>query len=114
MAKTRNTPHPQQSSAKAKSEVNKMKGAATISTQPSNESDKMKVKKETVVGKDPEVERPNPSRSAKSNVYKRSGDDDIDQTGIESIMKAAAVVAALLGPAKTKTAAPAMAQKKTR
>jgi hypothetical protein len=45
---------------------------------------------------------------------KKSGDDDIDQTGIESIMKAAAAVAALLGPAKRKLAAAATTPKKTK
>jgi hypothetical protein len=54
----------------------------------------MKAKKKTVVGKkDSEAERHNPSRSAKSKADKKSGDDDIDRTGIESIMKASAAVA---------------------
>jgi hypothetical protein len=55
----------------------------------------MKAKKKAVVGKESEVERHNPSHSAKSKVDKKSGDDDIDWTGIESIMKAAAAVADL-------------------
>jgi hypothetical protein len=58
----------------------------------------MKVKKETEVGEYPEVERPNPSCSAKSNVNKKSGDDGVDRTWIDSIMKAAAAVAALSVP----------------
>jgi hypothetical protein len=49
MAKKRKTPRPKKS-------VNKMKGAATTSTPPSDESNKTKVKNETVVGEDPEVE----------------------------------------------------------
>jgi hypothetical protein len=80
MAKTQTTPRPQKSSAKAKAAVNKMKGAATKATPPSDESGKMKAKKKTVVGKDSEVERQKPSCSAKSNVDKKSGDDDIPVT----------------------------------
>jgi hypothetical protein len=45
---------------------------------------------------------------------KKSGDDDIDQTGIESIMKAAAAVAALSGPAKRRAAAAETAPTKTK
>jgi hypothetical protein len=52
MAKTRKTPRPQKSSAKAA--LNKMKGAATTDTPPSDESDEAKVKDETVVGEHPE------------------------------------------------------------
>jgi hypothetical protein len=90
-----------------------MKRAATKGTSPSDESDKTKAKKKTVVDKDSEVERQNPYRSAKSMADNKSGDDDIDRTGVESIMKAAAAVAALSGPAKRKAAAAATAPKKT-
>jgi hypothetical protein len=113
MAKTRKTPRPQKSSAKAKAAVNKMKGATTKATPHSEESDKMKAKKKKVVGKDSEAERQNPFRSAKSKVDKKSGDDDIDRTGIESIMKAAAAKA-LSSPVKRKAAAAAKAPKKTK
>jgi hypothetical protein len=92
MAKTRKTPRPQKSSAKAKAAVNKMKGAATTATPPSNESAEAKVKGETVVGDHPEVEQKNQAaRAVLSNTDKSSGDDD-DMTGIQSIMKAAAAV----------------------
>jgi hypothetical protein len=65
----------------------------------------MKAKKKTVVGKYSEAEQHNPSRLAKSKADKKSGDDDIDRTGIKHIMMAAASVASLLGPAKRKVAA---------
>jgi hypothetical protein len=105
MAKTKKTSRPQRSSAKAKAAVNKMKGAVNKSTPPSEESDRMKAKKKTAVGKDSEAERHNPSRSAKSKADKKSGDYDIDRTVIEYIMKAEEVVSALLGPTKRKAAA---------
>jgi hypothetical protein len=63
--------------------------------------------KKTVVGKYSEAERHNPSLSAKSKADKKSGDDDIDRTGIKHIMKAAAAVASLLGPSNRKVAAAA-------
>jgi hypothetical protein len=88
-----------------------MKGAATTTTSPSEESDKIKATKKTVVGKDTEAERQNPSRSAKIEADKKSGDDDIDQTGIKSIMKAASV-AALSCPAKSKADVAATAPNK--
>jgi hypothetical protein len=94
----RETLRPQKSSTKAKAAVNKIKGAATTATPPSDESDETKVKNETEVGEDPEVERTSPSCSAKSNFDKIYGDGD-DRTGIESIMVAAAAVSALSGPA---------------
>jgi hypothetical protein len=49
----------------------------------------MKAKKKKAVGKDSEEEQHNPSRSAMSKADKKSGEYDIDRTGIESIMKAA-------------------------
>jgi hypothetical protein len=115
MAKTQKTPRPQIFSAKAKAAFNKMKGAATKATPPSEESEKMKAKKKTVVGKDSKVELHNPYRSAKSKTDKKSGDDDIDRTGIESILKAALVaVAALSGPAKRKVTAAATGPNKAK
>jgi hypothetical protein len=114
MAKTKKMPQPQKSSAKAKAAVNKTKGAATNATPPSKESFKMKAKKKTTVGKDSEAEQHNPSRSAKSKADKKSGDEDIDRTGIESIMNTSAVVAALSGPSNRKAAAAATAPKKTK
>jgi hypothetical protein len=74
----------------------------------------MKAKKKTVVGKGSEAERHNPSRSAKSKADKKSGDNAIDLTGIESIMNASAAVAALSGPAKRKAADAATAPTKTK
>jgi hypothetical protein len=58
MAKRQKSPRPQKYSAKAKAKaaVNNMKGAATIATPPSNQSDITKVKKEIVVSEDPAVE----------------------------------------------------------
>jgi hypothetical protein len=117
MAKTQKISRPQKSSAKAKAAVNKMKGAATKATPLSEEFVKMKAKKKTVAGKYSEAEQHNPSRSAKSEADKKLGDDDIDRTGIESIMKAAAAAAAvatLLGPAKMKAASAAKVQNKTK
>jgi hypothetical protein len=89
-------------------------GAATEATPHSKESSKMKAKKNIVMGKDSEAERHNPSRTTKSKADQKSGDDDIDRTGIKSIMKAAAAVSYLSGPAKRKAAAAAMAPKKTK
>jgi hypothetical protein len=114
MAKTQKTSQPQKSSAKAKAAVNKMKGAVTKATPPSTESGKMKAKKNKFVCKYSEAERQNLSRSAKSKADKKLGDNDIDQTGIEFITKAAASVAALSGPAKRKAAAAATAPNKTK
>jgi hypothetical protein len=91
-----------------------MKGGATKDTPPSEDSDKKKAKKKTVVGKDSEAECQNPSRSAKSKADNKSGDNDIDRTGIESITKAAAGVAALSGPSKRKADVAATAPKKTK
>jgi hypothetical protein len=104
----------QKPSAKAKAAVNKMKGAVTKATPPSEESDNIKAKRKTVVGKYSKVERQNPSRSAKSNADKKLGEDDIDRTGIKSIMKAASAVAALSDPAKRNAAAAATTPKKTK
>jgi hypothetical protein len=70
MAKIPTMPRPQKSSAKAKAAVKKMKGAATKATTPSKDSDKMKAKKKTAMGKDSEAERHNPPRSAKSKADK--------------------------------------------
>jgi hypothetical protein len=97
----------QKFSAKAKAAVNKMKGAATKATPPSDESKKMKAKKKTAVGEYSEVE---PISFSQEPCRQKSGDDDIDWTGTESIMKAAAD---LSGPAKRKSDAAAMAPKKT-
>jgi hypothetical protein len=96
---------PQKSSAKAKAAVNKMQGAVTKTTPPSEESRNMKAKRKIVVGKYSTVEPHNRSRSAKSKANKKSGEDDIDRTGIKSITKAASTVAALSGPAKRNAAA---------
>jgi hypothetical protein len=74
----------------------------------------MKAKRKTVVGKDYRVEQHNQSCSAKSKADKKAGEDDIDRTGIKSIMKAASVVAALSGPAKKNADAAATAPKKTK
>jgi hypothetical protein len=105
MDKIRKTFRPQKSSAKAKAAVNKMKGAVTKTTPPSEESDNMKAKRNTVVGKYSNVEPHNRSRSAKSKVDKKSGEDDIDRTGITSTTKAASAVSASSGPAKSNAAA---------
>jgi hypothetical protein len=105
MAKTRKTSRPQKSSAKAKAAVNKMKGAVTKTTQPSEESGNMKAKRKTVVGKDSKVEPHNQSCSAKSKADKNSGEDAINRTGIKSITKAASAVAASSGPATRNAAA---------
>jgi hypothetical protein len=91
-----------------------MKGAVTKATPPSEESDNMKAKRKTVMGKDSKVERHNRSHSAKSKADKKSGEDDIDRTGTKSITKAASSVAALSGPAKRNAAAAATAPKKTK
>jgi hypothetical protein len=48
--------------AKAKAAVNKMKGAVTKATPPSEKSDNMKAKRKTVVGKYSKVEGHNRSR----------------------------------------------------
>jgi hypothetical protein len=74
----------------------------------------MKAKRKTIVGKDSKVDRHNPSLSAKSKADGKSGEDDIDWTGIKSITKAAAAVADLSGPAKRNAAAAATAPKKTK
>jgi hypothetical protein len=71
MAKTRKMSRPQKSSAKAKAAVNIMKGAVTRSTPPSEESDNMKAKRNTVVGKDSKVKRHNQSCSTKSKADRR-------------------------------------------
>jgi hypothetical protein len=102
------------SQVQAKAAVNKMKGAVTKATPPSEESDNMKAKRKTVMGKDSKVERQIWSHSAKSKVDNKSGEDDIDRTGIKSITKAASAVAALSGPAKRNMAAAATAPKKTK
>jgi hypothetical protein len=109
MAKTRKISRPQKSSAKAKTAVNKMKGAVIKTTPPSEESDNMKANRKTVVGKYSKVEPHNRSRSAKSKADKKIGEDDIDQTGIKSITKAASSVSASSGPAKRNSAAAGMA-----
>jgi hypothetical protein len=91
-----------------------MKGVVTKATPPSEESDNMKAKRNTVVGKYSKVERHNSSHSAKSKADKKSGEDDIDRTGIKSIMKAAAAVTDFSGPAKRNAATAATAPKKTK
>jgi hypothetical protein len=65
----------------------------------------MKAKRNTVMGKDSKVEPHNQSRSAKIKADKKSGEDDIDQTGIKSITKAASAVAVSSGPSKRNAAA---------
>jgi hypothetical protein len=97
MARTRKTPRPQKSSAKAKAAVNKMKGAATTAPRPSDESDKAKVEVETVVW-----EADNMSV------------DDGAVTGRQSIMEAASAVVSLLGVATMITDVPANAPKKSK
>jgi hypothetical protein len=121
MGNIRKMSGPRKSLASAKAAVNNMKVVATKATPPSKESDNMKAKKKTAVSKDSEAERQKidrivgpstnkaavaaPSRPEKSKADKKSGDDNIDRIGIESLMKAASAVAALPGPAKRKVTA---------
>jgi hypothetical protein len=111
MAKTRKTPRPQKSSAKAKAAFNKMKGAATTVPRPpdeSHESDEAKVEVETdtVVWDHPEAVQKN--KSDKISV------DDGAVTGTHSIMEAAASVVSLSGAATAITAALANGSKKSK
>jgi hypothetical protein len=86
MAKTRKTPCPQKSPAKAKAAVNKMKGAATTAPYSADESDEpdvpdeaeVKVEIESVVWDHPEVEQ-------KIKVDEISVDDGAK--GIQSVME---------------------------
>jgi hypothetical protein len=69
--------------AKAKAAVKKMKGAVTKAIPSSKESEHMKAKRMTFMGKDSKVEHHNPSCSAKSKADEKSGEDDIDRTGTQ-------------------------------
>jgi hypothetical protein len=114
MAKTRKTTRPQKSSAKAKTAVKKMKGAAITAPPPSDKSNEAKVEGETAVGDHPEVEQKNQAaRPVLSKADKSSGDNDA-VTGIQSIMEAEAAVVSLLGVATTIAVAPANAPKKSK
>jgi hypothetical protein len=107
------TPRAPKSSAKAKTTVNKMKGAATTAPPPSDESDEEKVEVETVVRVHPEVEQKNQAAcSLMSKADENSGDDDA-VTGIQSIMEASAAVGSLSGVATTITAVPSPSKSKT-
>jgi hypothetical protein len=115
MAKKRKTPHPQKSSAKAKAEVNKMKGAATTalrSPEESNESyepdvpdeAEVKVGIESVVWDHPEAEE-------KIKADEISVDDGA--TGIQSVMEAAAAAVVSLSGVTTMKTALAVGPKKS-
>jgi hypothetical protein len=101
--KTRKTPRPQKSSAKAKAAVDKMKGAATTAPCPPDESDEsdepdkaeVEVETDTVVWDHPESEQKN--KADEISV------DDGDVTGIQSVMEAASAVVSLPGVATTIT-----------
>jgi hypothetical protein len=110
MAKTRRTPRPQKSPAKAKAAVNKMKGAATTAPRSPDEPDKpdvpeeaeAKVGIESVVWDHSEAEQ-------KIKADEISVDDGT--TGIQSVLEAAAAVVALSGATRKKSA-PAVGAKK--
>jgi hypothetical protein len=110
MAKTRRTPRPQKSPAKAKAAVNKMKGAATTAPHSPDKFDKpdvpdkaeVKLGIESVVWDHPEAEQ---------NIKADEISVDDGTTGIQSVLEAAAAVVALSG-ATRKTLAPAVGAKK--
>jgi hypothetical protein len=100
MAKTRRTPRPRKSPAKAKAAVNKMKGTATTAPHSPNESDEPDVpdEGEVTVEVEPHIK-----------VDENLADDGM--TGIQSVLEAAAVVVALSGATRKKLV-PAVGAKK--
>jgi hypothetical protein len=103
MAKTRKTPRPQKSSAKAKAAVNKIKGAATTAPRSPDESDEpdepdkaeVEVDTETVVSDHPKAEQ----KIKEDEIYVDDG-----ATGIQCVMEESAAVVSVSGVATTKTA----------
>jgi hypothetical protein len=112
MAKTRRTPRPQKSPAKAKGSVNKIKGAATTAPHFPNESDEPDVPDEAEV----KVE-------AEENIKVDEISLDDGATGIQSVMEAAAAAVYLsdvttkntvlaVGPKKPKAKKPSPSKRK--
>jgi hypothetical protein len=110
MAKTRRTPRPQKSPAKAKAAVNKMKGAATTAPRSPDEPDEPDVPEEaeSKVGIE-SVVWDHPEAVQKIKADEISVDDGT--TGIQSVLEAAAAAVALSG-ATRKNSAPAVGAKK--
>jgi hypothetical protein len=124
-AKTRKTPRPQKSPAKAKAVVNKMKGSATTAPRYPDESDEpdMPDEAEVKVGIESEVwDHPEAEKKIKADEI--SVDDDT--TGIQSVLEAAAAAAVVslygatmkktvlaAGPKKPKAKKPSPSKRKT-
>jgi hypothetical protein len=100
MAKTRRTPRPQKSPAKAKAAVNKMKGAATTAPHSPSKSEEPDVpdEGEVTVELEPNI------KVDKNLAYNGT-------TGIQSVLDAAAAVVALSGATRKKLV-PAIGAKK--
>jgi hypothetical protein len=123
MAKTRKTPRPHKSPAKAKAAVNKTKGAPTTAPRYPDESDepnmpdeaRVKVGIESVVWDHPEAEQ---------NIEADETSVDYGATGIQSVLEAASAVVYLsgvttkktalaVGPKKPKVKKPSLSKRKT-